>query len=1084
MVPVANKPTTGKQKPPTPPKPVHFQHISAYKRLYESSKFKSPLLEIVDLHQNLNDTASDDTAPLIDEETDGTSANNNRVSKRAVKPPLLPKPQHIPTVKCTAATSLETEINTTIRVSPRSSPRSIRSNTDSEPELQFNETKANDKPSSNPFKNAASTTNSSDNPLNPFADEIQKELNGKNNLNPFTSESIETETANDERGVNLIEYLTSTTTTTISETRFQHKVKASTLSRVENIKNTSDDSFLSEFNRSFERATSTESTSCRFSSETTHLSKSFQSLDHRLSFDEIHKQFESDKESLLERNTKHVTSNLLTRRSEIKTDSNNLAPSLENDRSNRSSWRSSSSIEFADNHSQSSSVIDHEYWPKNSSTSKSDSSSSVDVGKSKSNNLAADESIVDDDKHENFDDDDSIGGNSSNDSYSVRRRIKTWFGSFGKAGKTVKRRDSVFYVENESDSKNNAMWETASVSSTEDKNVNNNDDSAIDNDKDNNSTATLNGNIDADEVAPVIIEESESDKEAKQEKKAHLVIKELISSEKVFIDVLYLLTDDFVNFIKNADKDRIIPETDLNRIINYLPQLKSFNEDLLKDFEGRMDNWTLYPKISDIIIKKGPFLKLFSTYIQNFEKQCNLLDDCCHKYHKFAKAVKDFESSERCKKLTLKHYMLKPVQRLPQYRLLLEDYLIHQNANSIDYNDTQQALRIVCDVAEHANKSMEQDLHLSKLLEIQNRLGNHEIIKPGRIFIKEGELYKFSRKELQSRYFILLNDCLLYTSYGSMFNLTVKEKIPLAGMKVWIPSVEDYHNEFNIMSTTRSFTLRAKSAQEREDWVSVIEKTIQEHHKKQLSFCPTYDPTDIIGKKAPVWIPDHRVTMCQICTAEFKVTFRRHHCRACGRVVCGLCSDNKAPLQYMNFQAARVCDDCFQYLLKEFEEKSESILNIIKNNNDLNDSDAFATYQSAKISFKKHDPHNSKKPHRNPAPSWLKEVTANDSGSQISGWLHRKNKNKSWKRNWFVLKEQVLYVYKASEDVMASESVPVLGYVVETFKEASNSYEDIDSKLVFQLGHAGQPPLVFYADSEIVAEKWVAALREATSLIS
>lgn len=28
-----------------------------------------------------------------------------------------------------------------------------------------------------------------------------------------------------------------------------------------------------------------------------------------------------------------------------------------------------------------------------------------------------------------------------------------------------------------------------------------------------------------------------------------------------------------------------------------------------------------------------------------------------------------------------------------------------------------------------------------------------------------------------------------------------------------------------------------------------MEKTIQEHHKKQLSFCPTYDPTDIIGKK-------------------------------------------------------------------------------------------------------------------------------------------------------------------------------------------------------------------------------------------
>lgn len=41
----------------------------------------------------------------------------------------------------------------------------------------------------------------------------------------------------------------------------------------------------------------------------------------------------------------------------------------------------------------------------------------------------------------------------------------------------------------------------------------------------------------------------------------------------------------------------------------------------------------------------------------------------------------------------------------------------------------------------------------------------------------------------------------------------------------------------------------------------------------------------VLGKKAPVWIPDARVTMCQLCTSEFTVTFRRHHCRACGKVI-------------------------------------------------------------------------------------------------------------------------------------------------------------------------------------------------------
>lgn len=55
----------------------------------------------------------------------------------------------------------------------------------------------------------------------------------------------------------------------------------------------------------------------------------------------------------------------------------------------------------------------------------------------------------------------------------------------------------------------------------------------------------------------------------------------------------------------------------------------------------------------------------------------------------------------------------------------------------------------------------------------------------------------------------------------------------------------------------------------------------------------------------------------------------------------------------------------------------------------------------------------------------------------MSGWLHRREKRKSWKRFWFVLKKQILYAYKASEDVVALNTVPVLGYRVETFPEVS-----------------------------------------------
>lgn len=56
--------------------------------------------------------------------------------------------------------------------------------------------------------------------------------------------------------------------------------------------------------------------------------------------------------------------------------------------------------------------------------------------------------------------------------------------------------------------------------------------------------------------------------------------------------------------------------------------------------------------------------------------------------------------------------------------------------------------------------------HFNKLLQIQARLSNYEIIKPGREFVKAGELFKLCRKEMQLRYFILVR---ILRSAGSIF---------------------------------------------------------------------------------------------------------------------------------------------------------------------------------------------------------------------------------------------------------------------------------------------------------------------------
>ena len=67
----------------------------------------------------------------------------------------------------------------------------------------------------------------------------------------------------------------------------------------------------------------------------------------------------------------------------------------------------------------------------------------------------------------------------------------------------------------------------------------------------------------------------------------------------------------------------------------------------------------------------------------------------------------------------------------------------------------------------------------------------------------------------------------------------------------------------------------------------------------------------------PKWEADSLVSACRLCDAPFSFTNRKHHCRACGIVVCKECSANsKAIPQYSLLSPERCCDDCYAILLR------------------------------------------------------------------------------------------------------------------------------------------------------------------------
>ncbi|XP_072593012.1 zinc finger FYVE domain-containing protein 16 isoform X2 [Vulpes vulpes] len=71
----------------------------------------------------------------------------------------------------------------------------------------------------------------------------------------------------------------------------------------------------------------------------------------------------------------------------------------------------------------------------------------------------------------------------------------------------------------------------------------------------------------------------------------------------------------------------------------------------------------------------------------------------------------------------------------------------------------------------------------------------------------------------------------------------------------------------------------------------------------------------VLGQKQPTWVPDSEAPNCMNCQVKFTFTKRRHHCRACGKVFCGVCCNRKCKLQYLE-KEARVCVVCFETISK------------------------------------------------------------------------------------------------------------------------------------------------------------------------
>ena len=88
---------------------------------------------------------------------------------------------------------------------------------------------------------------------------------------------------------------------------------------------------------------------------------------------------------------------------------------------------------------------------------------------------------------------------------------------------------------------------------------------------------------------------------------------------------------------------------------------------------------------------------------------------------------------------------------------------------------------------------------------------------------------------------------------------------------------------------------------------TICEEDIRKIIKDSLKEMESKKPKNII---AP-WDRDESIMNCYVCMTKFSFFIRKHHCRACGNIICDKCSQYKKPVPiYGYYKPVRICKRC------------------------------------------------------------------------------------------------------------------------------------------------------------------------------
>ncbi|KAL6111531.1 arhgef25 [Pungitius sinensis] len=198
------------------------------------------------------------------------------------------------------------------------------------------------------------------------------------------------------------------------------------------------------------------------------------------------------------------------------------------------------------------------------------------------------------------------------------------------------------------------------------------------------SGSQWSGTVDSEEERNVALE------------KSIYVLTELIETERLYVDDLGLIVQGYMGTMVNQGvpedlkgKDRIV--------FGNIQQIYDWHK---KYFLGELEKCVADPdSLAQLFIKHERRLHMYVVYCQNKPKSEHVVSEFIDTYFEYLRQLLGH-------RLQLNDLLIKPVQRIMKYQLLLKDFLKYYSKAGKDVEELQRAVEVMCFVPKRCNDMM------------------------------------------------------------------------------------------------------------------------------------------------------------------------------------------------------------------------------------------------------------------------------------------------------------------------------------------------------------------------------------------